>query len=316
MNFKSFNKIIKNMSIDKLQSEKDEKLKLLSEELESVKLVAAYMETQREEELAYLKKRHEEEISSLQHIVREANQQNNQNGPSNNSHQYRQPPSTLHLYNDTKLLNPSLTSPEKESVLAKVLSILQKRSPQLEVEDLEISHIKAKEHADMLRSIVAPFDEEISDLNRQLKFYKSQYERKNIISGTSKHDFDSSDSEPSDEQLIDLNSPQPDALKIFPSSASTSCLATNSRQPICLSCQRLNTKCDVLESEILKLRKHISRLQNELVDRDKKIEVDMKNEVEKTNLEVNNLQQKLTELTSILTDSQNLLENLKIKYLT
>lgn len=149
-------------------------LQKLGTEINDIKTTATISEVNRGDEMEKIQRKYREELASLQSIIKELTIQVEQSS----SAQYEQEISKL-LRQKEKLENElqetrSRVNRDREGILTSLTKTLQKRVGNVDPresdeENLEYSMKKAQEDADKLRSVITPFEEEISSLKAELR---------------------------------------------------------------------------------------------------------------------------------------------------
>lgn len=149
-------------------------LENLSTEINDIKTTATISEVNRGDEMEKVQRKYREELASLQSIIAELTIQVEQSSAA----QYEQEIAKL-LRQKEKLENELQETRNKvyrdrEGILTSITKTLQKRvgnvdPRETEEENLEYSMKKAQEDADKLRSVITPFEEEISSLKAELR---------------------------------------------------------------------------------------------------------------------------------------------------
>jgi len=152
-------------------------LTLLKVELDDLKTATAISECTKQDEIEFVRRKCQEEIASLQHIMREAISQSQRDSANKLAGEQERWQEEL---NEAK---HKLTE-EREGVLSTLQKTLQKKiaggplglggSGQ---ENLEDSMKKAQEDADLLKSVVMPLEEEINQLKSKLRDSKDSVEQ-------------------------------------------------------------------------------------------------------------------------------------------
>nr|KAI8753100.1 rab GTPase-binding effector protein 1 isoform X2 [Biomphalaria glabrata] len=159
---------------DELSSMKDEMNKLRCE-LEGVKTAAAMSESNKQEELNSIISNYQQELASLQQLLKEAAE----TASDNTAARYESERSKLVSLNENyeeeiqELRNK--LSQERESFLSTVAKSIKRvgavgsANTSMEHENLEESMRKAQEDAQILKSVVVPLENEIKTLKAKLK---------------------------------------------------------------------------------------------------------------------------------------------------
>ncbi|KAK0068772.1 rab GTPase-binding effector protein 1 isoform X2 [Biomphalaria pfeifferi] len=159
---------------DELSSMKDEMNKLRCE-LEGVKTAAAMSESNKQEELNSIISNYQQELASLQQLLKEAAE----TASDNTAARYESERSKLVSLNENyeeeiqELRNK--LSQERESFLSTVAKSIKRvgavgsSNTSMEHENLEESMRKAQEDAQILKSVVVPLENEIKTLKAKLK---------------------------------------------------------------------------------------------------------------------------------------------------
>ncbi|KAG0410959.1 hypothetical protein HPB47_011934, partial [Ixodes persulcatus] len=170
---------------EELQAERErrealeEGLRRLQAELDEARSLTLVAECQRENELETERRKHREELASLQHILKENTQEALRSSSRYEKEMARYKKLSEKLEQDLHELRAQQAQ-EREGVLAVVTKSLKQKVGNLSpnpfssssdnsVENLEESMRKAQEDAEMLRSLVVPLEEEIGALKDKLR---------------------------------------------------------------------------------------------------------------------------------------------------
>uniref|UniRef100_A0A6B0VEW5 Putative non-specific serine/threonine protein kinase n=1 Tax=Ixodes ricinus TaxID=34613 RepID=A0A6B0VEW5_IXORI len=170
---------------EELQAERErreameESLRRLQAELDEARSLTLVAECQRENELETERRKHREELASLQHILKENTQEALRSSSRYEKEMARYKKLSEKLEQDLHELRAQQAQ-EREGVLAVVTKSLKQKVGNLSpnpfssssdnsVENLEESMRKAQEDAEMLRSLVVPLEEEIGALKDKLR---------------------------------------------------------------------------------------------------------------------------------------------------
>ncbi|KAK2142195.1 hypothetical protein LSH36_986g00042 [Paralvinella palmiformis] len=175
-------------------TEKDEQVKRLRTEVDDIKTAVAISEATKEDYVLEIRRKYDEEVKSLQHIMKDAIEQAHQAA----AHKFQQEHAKLIAgyekldkeLQDTK----QKLAQERDGLLASVTKTIQKKvgvvalgQSLTEQENLEDSMKKAQEDAEILKSVVLPLEEEIQSLKEQLHAANqkiSQFEGKPLEDGS------------------------------------------------------------------------------------------------------------------------------------
>ncbi|EEC10028.1 conserved hypothetical protein, partial [Ixodes scapularis] len=157
----------------------EESLRRLQAELDEARSLTMVAECQRENELETERRKHREELASLQHILKENTQEALRSSSRYEKEMARYKKLSEKLEQDLHELRTQQAQ-EREGVLAVVTKSLKQKVGNLSpnpfssssdnsVENLEESMRKAQEDAEMLRSLVVPLEEEIGALKDKLR---------------------------------------------------------------------------------------------------------------------------------------------------
>ncbi|XP_046374469.1 rab GTPase-binding effector protein 1-like isoform X1 [Haliotis rufescens] len=195
-------------------SQLEEELGRVRAELEGVKTAAAVTETSRCEELTEIRRLHQQEVDSLQHIMSEAaDEASNSTAAQYECERTKLSNLTVKYEEEIQSLRSKL-SQEREGFLANVAKSLKRVGgigPNLtpEQENLEDSMRKAQEDAEMLKSVVMPLEEEISMLKEKLKLAEQKISVNECLLG------DEAKKSPSLPDLDDLKDPDEKIAKLM-----------------------------------------------------------------------------------------------------
>ncbi|CAD5116306.1 DgyrCDS5212 [Dimorphilus gyrociliatus] len=157
-----------NEDLLKKSQEYEKIISKLEQEIEDVKTAASLAETARNSDLEDMTRRHKEEVASIQILMNDTLEQFQRSEEDNDIIELRK------RIDDLENENISLKSKveNRDGLLSSVAKTFQKKislgSSSSEPENLEDSMKKAQENAEILRSIVLPFEEEIESLKKQL----------------------------------------------------------------------------------------------------------------------------------------------------
>ncbi|XP_066303140.1 rab GTPase-binding effector protein 1-like isoform X7 [Branchiostoma lanceolatum] len=172
-------------TVDSLQKQ----VQTLQTEVDDLKTTAMILETTKQDEVDEIRRKCQEEIASLQAIMKEAARDASQATASKYETRFEEERSRWSRYQEKmeqqlQELKEKMAEPKEESVLASVAKSLRmvsmgaspsstttstSTSLSTEDENLEAHMKKAQEEAEMLRSVVMPMEKEITSLKEKLR---------------------------------------------------------------------------------------------------------------------------------------------------
>ncbi|XP_078679746.1 rab GTPase-binding effector protein 1-like isoform X2 [Branchiostoma floridae x Branchiostoma belcheri] len=172
-------------TVDSLQKQ----VQTLQLEVDNLKTAATILETTKQDEVDEIRRKCQEEIASLQAIMKEAARDASQATASKYESRFEEERSRWSRYQEKmeqqlQELKEKMAEPKEESVLASVAKSLRmvsmgaspsstttstSTSLSTEDENLEAHMKKAQEEAEMLRSVVMPMEKEITSLKEKLR---------------------------------------------------------------------------------------------------------------------------------------------------
>ncbi|KAI8504972.1 growth factor [Branchiostoma belcheri] len=172
-------------TVDSLQKQ----VQTLQLEVDDLKTAATILETTKQDEVDEIRRKCQEEIASLQAIMKEAARDASQATASKYESRFEEERSRWSRYQEKmeqqlQELKEKMAEPKEESVLASVAKSLRmvsmgaspsstttstSTSLSTEDENLEAHMKKAQEEAEMLRSVVMPMEKEITSLKEKLR---------------------------------------------------------------------------------------------------------------------------------------------------